>query len=236
MFKTIFKCCHIITVAGVLCLACLSSALAMPQYAKQFKLSCTFCHSKVPNLNEFGTSFLKDNPTPPELKLPQTNENNMQSKGDEKLADNTDSGKTPTATENLVYSNNSGSKSILRVNPPAPTRVYRRISNDGTQIFTDNPSGDRLTQKLQKPGADTNKPVAARNDKRPIKQIKAQPPVSTKKPDITAKPRVSAVRYRSYEECMEKSLLSQSKPANADEAMRFFVEAEETCRQFSNSR
>lgn len=207
------------------------SALAMPEYAIKFKVPCAFCHSKVPDLNEFGASFLKDNPTPPEMKSPRKVDKNMPSQGVEKPVDNKGDGKASSVPGNAVDNNDAKDKSTQVVEPPPPTPVYSWVNKDGIMVFTDNPTRDMAPLEQKKSGTAARKPVATKRAHRLVKQVKAQPPVSAKRPDYTAQPVVSAVRYRTYEDCMEKNLLTRVKPANADEAIVFILEAEETCQR-----
>lgn len=266
----------IFTVVSALSLICFGSALAMPEYAKRFKLSCTFCHTKFPALNEFGASFLKDNPTPPDMKASHKVGG---SQGNQEPSGNKDDVNSVKAPGDSAYDNTTSSKSTLLVEPPAPTIVYRRVGKDGNLIFTDNPSentlrqerqksgggtikstahkknnrtarqtkvhppvsakrpdisGNALQQERQKSGVGTIKSIATKKDGRPAKQAKVQPPVCGSNPHITANFGEPAERYRSYEDCMEKMLLTSKKPATTDEIMVVFVEAEKTCRPFSH--
>ena len=175
----------IFTVVSALSLMCFGSALAMPEYAKRFKLSCTFCHTKFPALNEFGASFLKDNPTPPDMKASHKVGGNMSSQGNQEPSGNKDDVKSVKAPGDSFYDNTTSSKSTLLVEPPAPTIVYRRVGKDGNLIFTDNPSGTTLQQGRQKSGGGTIKSTATKKNNRPTKQTKVQPLVSAKRPDIS---------------------------------------------------
>lgn len=222
----------IVAVVGTLCLMVFGSALAMPEYAIKFKVPCTFCHTKVPDLNEFGASFLKDNPTPPEMKSPRKIDKNMPSQGSEKPG---------VVAGDAAGDNDAKDKPTQVVEPPPPTPVYSWVNKDGIMVFTDNPMRVTASHERKKTGTGTRKPVVtkpvvAKRGHRLAKQVKVQPPVSAKRQDYTTQPGVSAVRYRSYGDCMEKILLTRVKPANADEAMGFILEAEETCQRLFSTQ
>jgi len=227
----------IVAIVSALCLMVIGGALAMPEYAKRYKLTCTFCHGKVPELNEFGASFLKDNPTPPEMRSPRKVGKNDA----EEPADNKGGGKPGSVPGDGVDNIDSKDKPTQVAEPSPPTPVYSWGNKDGIMVFTDNPMRVTASHERKKPGTGTRKPVAtkpvaARRGHRLAKQMKVQPPVSAKRPDYTTQPVVSAVRYRSYEDCMEKNLLTRVKPANADEAMGFILEAEETCQRLFSAQ
>lgn len=224
----------IVTIVNALCLMVFGSALAMPEYATRFKLSCTFCHSKVPELNEFGASFLKDNPTPPEMKFPRKDGGNRTSQGAGEPADNKGNVRPGRVPGDAVDNHDTRDKPTQMVEKPPAATVYRWIAKDGSRVFTDNPLMNTVSREHKKKGAVTKKSVAPRKGHRSVRQPKVKPVSREKRRVDTSRPGVSAVRYRSYEDCMEQILLYRVKPANADVAMGFFLEAEETCQRFSS--
>ena len=67
-------------VFGLICLCLIENALASPLYSRQYKISCTACHSSPPQLNIYGMRFRQTN------SLPSWESNTTVDTGDENTA------------------------------------------------------------------------------------------------------------------------------------------------------
>ena len=199
-----------------------SDSFAMTEYAKKFKMTCSFCHAKIPALNEFGASFLKDNPTPLAMRLANKAVNGKQLK--EVGERNTDD----SLFENHTTATSNAKLNKMPVKSPSGTSVYRAVDGNGKLVFCDNPLNlplkPRYTSKLRKPTA-VKKPSAGKQS------------VSGAKANINqvARTDVPTPHAISYEKCVEAILLKSSPPTSADEAMKNLIEAENNCIRYSGA-
>jgi len=202
-----------------------SPAGAMSAYSRIYKMECSECHTKnVPELNDFGIEFYKNRlvipgkegagkPTTPPAKPVSGAE--VKSDGKPALAGGTD-GEDVAEEERKP------------VEEPPPTVVYRVKSADGSVIFTDNP--------LRKGGASPEQGERAIRPAARTRKVAVPSGVKRKERQHTVdESRVAAVakeRYRSYEECMERTLLRTAAPGSAQEMMEFLTTAEKKCSAF----
>ncbi len=211
-----------------------SPAGAMSAYSRIYKMECSECHTKnVPELNDFGIEFYKNRlvipgkegagkPTTPPAKPVSGAE--VKSDGKPALAGGTD-GEDVAEEERKP------------VEEPPPTVVYRVKSADGSVIFTDNPF--RKGGASPEQGLGTGKPASAR-----AKRVTAHSGVKRKeRQQVATEPRITkrvAVvekeRYRSYGECMERTLAGNGAPGSAQEMMDLLTAAEKKCSAFPPER
>jgi hypothetical protein len=66
--------------AALFILLCADTALAMPEFARRYKLTCSVCHTAFPRLSKYGEFFVANN-----MRLPNWRDTTIQS-GDDRLA------------------------------------------------------------------------------------------------------------------------------------------------------
>ncbi|CAG0941384.1 hypothetical protein ANRL1_00524 [Anaerolineae bacterium] len=216
-----------------------SPAGAMSAYSRIYKMECSECHTKsIPELNDFGIEFYKNR-----LVIP----------GKEKSGKQADA---PTATGGTAAKPASGAETTAPAQPagigetdggeaaeeeqkpveePPPTVVYKVKSSDGSVFFTDNPQrkgGPEQRHGAGKPAAARAKRVTAQSG---VKR-KDQPQQAPKSPGSGSVATVARERYRSYEECMERTLVRTAAPGTAHEMMELLTTAEKKCSAFPPER
>lgn len=210
-----------------------SPARAMSAYSRIYKMECSECHTKnVPELNDFGIEFYKNRLVIPGKEgagktatLPVKTAEGAPAKpvsGAEVKSDGKPALAGGTDGENVAEEERKP------VEEPPPTVVYRVKSADGSVIFTDNPLRKGASPEQ---GLGTGKPASAR-----AKRVTVPSGVKRKERQHTVdESRVAAVakeRYRSYEECMERTLVGSAAPGTAQEMMEFLTTAEKKCSTF----
>ncbi|GLI38764.1 cytochrome C [Geobacter hydrogenophilus] len=213
-----------------------SPAGAMSAYSRIYKMECSACHTKnVPELNDFGIEFYKNR-----LVIPGKDKGgkpaDVQGTAAGGTAAKPASGAESTAprTSAVAEENVSGegAEEQKPVEEPPPTVVYRVKSADGSVFFTDNP--------LRKGGAPPEQGVRGKRHAARTRKVAVQSGVKrNERPHSAAESsgagRVAAVvkeHYRSYEECMERSLVGSAAPGSAQEMMEFLTAVEKKCAAF----
>lgn len=215
-----------------------SPAGAMSAYSRIYKMECSECHTKnVPELNDFGIEFYKNR-----LVIPGKDKGGAPAAalgaGSGAAQEKPVSGMESTAPRTPAVAGDTDgddgeNEEQKPVEEPPPTVVYRVKSADGSVFFTDNPLRKGSASLEQGKGA--KKPAAARPPRDAVPSVvkrKARPQLS---PDFRGAGKVAAAvteRYRSYEECMERTLVRTDAPGSAQEVMDLITAAEKKCSAF----
>jgi|GEM_PF-2637800 len=210
-----------------------SPAGAMSAYSRIYKMECSECHTKnVPELNDFGIEFYKNRLVIPgkEKSGKQTDTQGTASGGT--AAKPASGAEMTTHAKPAVIGEADGGGAAEEeqkpVEEPPPTVVYKVKSSDGSVFFTDNPlrkggASPERGERVIRPAARTRKVAVPSGVKRKERQ------------HAVDESRVAAVakeRYRSYEECMERTLVGTAAPGSAQEMMEFLTTAEKKCSAF----
>lgn len=224
---------------------CVGTAQAMSAFSRKYGMKCDSCHrQRIPELNDFGVAFYKNGFTLPG----QDGSAKKDASAVEPQVSGKDVGSSDEGTEKPgtsrspahgasapVAEEDESEEEVDGEPPPPPTVVYRLPSRDGSVYFTDNPvRKDELPAAGKKQG---RHPTAkrgrvlrsARQPERTVVSVKPRMPSS----DSVAVPQE---RFRSYEECMERSLLKGAPPASAEEIMDQLTEAEKRCSAYQSTR
>lgn len=216
-----------------------SPAGAMSAYSRIYKMECSECHTKnVPELNDFGIEFYKNR-----LVIPGKDKSGMptgaQGTGSGAAAEKPASGMESTAPRTPAAAGDpdggeAEEEEQKPVEEPPPTVVYRVKSADGSVFFTDNPL--RKGGASQEQGRGTKKPAVVRPRKVAVPSgVKRaeRPQAVTGSAGPANVAAVVTKRYRSYEECMERTLVRADAPGSAQEMMELITAVEMKCSAFS---
>lgn len=215
-----------------------SPAGAMSAYSRIYKMECSECHTKnVPELNDFGIEFYKNRlviPGKDKGGAPAAAPGAGSGAAPEKPASGMErpAPRTPAAAGAPDGDDGENEEQKPAEEPP-PTVVYRVKSADGSVFFTDNPLRKGSASREQ--GGRAEKPASARppRDAAPsVVKRKARPAPPS---DSRGAGKVAAAvteRYRSYEECMERTLVRTDAPGSAQEVMDLITAAERKCMAF----
>ncbi len=216
-----------------------SPAGAMSAYSRIYKMECSECHTKnVPELNDFGIEFYKNR-----LVIPGKEKSgksaNVQGTAAGGAAAKPASGAESTAPATPAVAATDGGEGAEEQKPveePPPTVVYRVKSADGSVFFTDNPlrkggAPQEQGERAIRPAARTRKVAVPSGVKRKERQHTA-----AESPGAGRVAAVAKERYRSYEECMERTLVGSAAPGSAQEMMEFLTAVEKKCSAFPSEK
>lgn len=240
----------------ILALACMGgTANAMSAFSRKYNVNCDMCHSKIPQLNEFGMVFKKNGFAIPGQKIrirpdePQGGKN-AGTTGTEPVKLPKVEVKfqpEPAAVEKIEKKTKPEGEEegeaadTPSANPPVkeapPTVVYKGSSRDGSVYYTDNPyRKDFVSQEKERPVR--RKPVSVRVKKTVVAKGTGGKLAAERQPQAR-EPRAGAERtetYRSHEECMERQLVGASPPASAEEMMEQLTAAELKCASYEKQK
>lgn len=211
-----------------------SPAGAMSAYSRIYKMECSECHTKnVPELNDFGIEFYKNRlviPGKDKGVTPAAAPGTGSGAAPEKPASGMESTapRTPAAAGDADGGDVEDEEQKPAEEPP-PTVVYRVKSADGSVFFTDNPlrKGGASPERATKPAARTRRVAVPPGVKR-----KERPQSVPESPGARSVAAVVRERFRSYEECMERTLAGSAAPGSAQEMMELLTGAEKKCAAF----
>ncbi|MBC8019278.1 MAG: hypothetical protein H7X83_12280 [Verrucomicrobia bacterium] len=221
-------------------------------FSKQYGLACKKCHTKIPNLKQFGKNF-KDNGYSLEKRVPRPKETPK-------------SAEPPIAVPQLAPIANTeegaGSKSkedsaLQKPSAPPADKIeylYRGKSKDGTAIFTDNPlhnhggnaaretRNTRISPKASRRGTRTSKTAfsvrhlekdqnSASDSARTGETRGRLEPAGAQQP-----PSPGNAQPVGFEACMEKMLLEVDQPQNVKDMMELFEMSERSCAPYAARR
>lgn len=228
---------------------------ARDYFAKQYDLQCKKCHTRIPNLKEFGQNF-KSNGYALTKRVPQPK---VVATGGEPSAALPQLSSIATTKENA--DSMSKEDPALQVSPsPPPDKteyLYRSRSKNGTAIFTDNPlriggedtardakTSARTSPKSRRRVITTSKSAFSGTPPRkghgirthsqgPVKLLKSggQEYAVAQQPSSLGKSHPD-----NFEECMEKILLEIDQPLNLKGTMELFEMAESSCAPYAARR
>uniref|UniRef100_A0A831UA51 Cytochrome C n=1 Tax=Geobacter metallireducens TaxID=28232 RepID=A0A831UA51_GEOME len=218
------------------------TAQAMSAFSRKYGMKCDSCHrQRIPELNDFGVEFYRNGFTLPG-KEGSAKKSESGAAG-EARASGKEGGRSGEEADKPAPSRSAAppgaasdseedeSEEPEEVPPPPPTVVYRLPSRDGSVYFTDNPvRKDDVATSAKK---QERRPAAPRSSvSRPVKA----PPgaVASLKPPVHSKGAapVRQERFRSYGECMERTLLEGAVPNSAAETMERLTVAEQRCSAY----
>lgn len=231
----------------VVMLACacgpfLGTAHAMAAFSRKYGMKCDSCHrQRIPELNDFGVAFYKNGfvlPGQDDAAKKGAAGSGAASKvaGEESGGSGEGAGKPSASQGSARGASGAGDEEDEEEEeeekqPPPPTVVYRLPSQDGSVYFTDNP-----VRKENPPPAEKKQ---WRRRSAPTGRV-SRPAKQPEQTRIAAKPEKQASgsvpapreRFRSYEECMERSLINDPPPVSAEEIMDRLTAAEKRCSPY----
>ncbi|RNC73348.1 MAG: cytochrome C [Desulfuromonadales bacterium] len=222
---------------------CVVPAHAMSAFSRKYGMKCDSCHrQRIPELNDFGVAFYKNGFVLPgqdgaakkdaagSAAAPKLPGKDFGNSGEGAVKQDPSRAAAQGALASGAGEDES-EEDVVEKEPPPPTVVYRLPSRDGSAYFTDNPArkGDP--------------PVAKEKQGRrpPVKQgrvVQPERPASGVKPRMHSRDSVpvSQEHFRSYEECMERSLLGEPPPLSAEEIMDRLTAAEKRCSSYQSTK
>lgn len=229
----------LLIVVMLVCGPFLGTAHAMAGFSRKYGMKCGSCHrQRIPELNDFGVAFYKNGFVLPgqddAAKKGAANsgvapkvagdESNRSGQGAVKPSASQGSVRrtsTSDAGDDEEEEEKEEEKEEGKPSPP-PTVVYRLPSQDGSVYFTDNPvrkgtlppAEKKQWRRRSAPTGSVSRPA-----KQPEKQSSGSVPASRE-------------RFRSYEECMERSLINDPSPISAEEIMDRLAAAEKRCSPY----
>lgn len=223
------------------------TADAMSAFSRKYGMKCDSCHrQRIPELNDFGVAFYKNG-----FVLPGQNDaakKGATGSGAEPKVSGEQSGSsgegaaTPSASQAggggasaTAAGEDESEEEVEEEEPPPPTVVYRLPSRDGSVYFTDNPVRKEDLPRAEKkqwrrqptPRGRVLRP--ARQPERTVHAVKSR----THSGGSAPPPRE---RFRSYEECMERSLINDTPPVSAEEIMDRLTAAEKRCSVYPSAK
>ena len=189
-----------------------SNVWAIESYSQKFGIECKGCHTSIPALNERGVTFKKNGHTVVEKSVRPDN------KPGQSPIENKDKPLPVVPTSDVERPSNEN-------------KIYSWETGDGTPHFSDVPFEITPVDK-----------IATANGRRKITKRVATRPLSAKLPaklnnvvvkPVTPNPVKSA---KSYEKCMEETLISFTDPTTAEIAMEQFLAAENRCLPFEKEQ
>lgn len=224
------------------------NADAMSAFARKYNVNCDVCHSKIPQLNEYGLIFKSNGFVIPGQKvraipgeLPGTKD--AGAVGAEPV-------KLPKVEVKLQPATSGDEKEIkpgkekgdvaldklpanLPASEPPATVVYKGSSRDGSLLYTDNPSRkDFVSHGKELPEKRKRAPVAARKAPAIVNKRVERVAVRKEQAPVAEK----AETYRSHEECMERQFVKASQPASVQEMMDQLTAAELKCVSYETRK
>jgi len=215
-------------------------------FAKQYGLQCKKCHTRIPNLKEFGQNF-KSNGYALTKRVPQPKAVTTGGEPSALLPQLSSIATTKVSADSM-----SKDVSALEVSPSRPPDkteyIYRFQSKNGTSIFTDNPlrirgentgrgakASARTSPKSRRPAITTQSAFAVtpprkdhgfRYSEGPLKPHKrgGQEHAVAQQPSSLGESQPD-----NFEECMEKILVESDQPLNLKGTMELFEMAESSC-------
>lgn len=220
-----------------------TDAHAMTAFSRMHNMNCKACHTKVPELNDFGIAFMNNGFTLPGEKaetkegaakpkskgLPATSEEAAMER--DKKGASAASGISADSPASMGTEKTARDKEEIVPPPEEPERViYRWQARDGSVYLTDNPVRKELRDQKQRPEVRKGKPPR-RTVVRLPKRKQPERVGTTRRAARSVKdaPAAEHERYRSFEECMERRLVAVPPPRSADEAMALLTESEQRC-------
>jgi len=227
---------------------------ARDYFAKQYGLECKKCHTRIPNLKEFGQNF-KSNGYALTKRVPQPKVVTAGGEPSAALPQLSSIATTKESADSMSKDN-----SALQVAPSPPPEkteyIYRAQSKNGTAIFTDNPLRIRggNTARDAKASARTSpksrrrlmatKSAFAGTPPRKDHEIRShsdgpvKPLKSGRQEHAVAQQPSSLVKSQPehFEACMEKILVEIDQPLNLKGTMELFEMAESSCAPYAARR
>jgi hypothetical protein len=225
-------------------------------FSKQYGLPCTQCHTKIPNLTEFGVNFKNNGYS---LEKREVKPAPPPAGGAAAVADPHVSPKENTQES----ADEKGKDTALGMPPPPPPPppdkteyLYKWQSEDGTSVFTDNPLRlieERSARKKGKsagtsPNSRRRGVAKSASNQSGLPQEKsnknvidsAGTPIKTTSASLENTPeyQISTVKTqpRNYDECMGTVLINNVQPKNVKEIMELFEMAERSCAPYATPR
>lgn len=234
-------------VFGIICWSLLLLVLlavdaqAMTAFSRKYRMNCKTCHTKVPELNDFGSVFMKNGFAMPGEKAekkegaakPRSKSLSPASEDAEMERDSASAVSAPAAdpSPSAVGTEKTAEVKEEIVPQPVPESViYRWQSRDGSLYLTDNSVRKEQRDQTQRLDAQKGKPTWSKASKvskrKQPERVAAVRRVSGAVKDLSAP---KHERFKSYEECMERRLVDVPLPGSADEAMTLLSESERVC-------
>jgi len=192
-------------IGSIIIFMTVSSVWAIESYSLKFGLECKDCHTSIPVLNDRGVLFKKNGHT-----LVKKNEK-------------------PNTKPN--------ESSIKNINEPLPVtpapvqeqplnqnKIYIWKSGDGTPHFSDVPFEITPDDKIAT--ASVNRKKTKRVASRPLSAIL---PAKIQNAAVKPSTPLPVKSVKSYEKCMEETLISFTAPTTAEIVMEQFQYAEDLC-------
>ncbi|EHP84451.1 cytochrome c, putative [Geobacter metallireducens RCH3] len=212
------------------------SVHAMSAFSRKYGMKCDSCHrQRIPELNDFGVAFYKNG-----FMLPGQNGSAKKDTAASaavppvtgKESDSAGEGAPKASVKGPGEGKNEEEEEEEEEEPPPPpTVVYRLPSRDGSVYFTDNPIRQESVPVLRKKQG--SRPAPSRAGV--IHPAKHQGRVAAKQRMLSSvSAAVSQEHFRSYEECMEQSLLKEPPPISAEETMNRLTAAEKRCSAYQS--
>jgi len=224
-------------------------------FSRQYGLECKKCHTRIPNLKEFGQNFKSNGYSLTKI-VPKPRATTAGGEPSEGLPQLSSIASTQESADSK-----SKEDSALKMSPsPPPDKIehlYRSQGKDGTSIFTDNPLRIRGENTARDAKASTSTHLKSR--RRVITTSKSafsgMPPrkdriilthsegtVKTRKrggPEHAVAQQPSSLgksRPDNFEACMEKILVEIDQPLNLKGTMELFEMAECSCAPYAARR
>ncbi len=224
---------------------------AVASFAKKYGMECKSCHTFGSELNDLGLIFKKNGHTFGEKNASQKDKPKQNAPQDDKSKVSVSSGKSLDKSGSITGNPESVVETSDAEQPLAETKVYSKIANDGTIHFSDTPYVNSRSEKKTFSNKIEKKWV--RSEFRPLsaiipKQLK-KPVVQTKAEKSTLSPKTGSLETaeiakdimpggqpKSFENCMERILMTNPSPNTSEAAMELFLEAETICAPYENKQ
>jgi hypothetical protein len=229
-------------------------------FSRQYGLPCKQCHTKIPNLNEFGKDFI-DNGYSLEKKVPKQPESqvSVESPAAVETEPHVPAVSLPREKPVKQSKEDVAPKVIILPPPTEMGNIYRGQSGDGIPFFSNYPSraNDEIISEasIRNAGTFKNKTPLSINSgkhavsKRPIEKqhnnlTEPKPKCAAKlsKQDV-AQPVIAhhststtKVQPRNFEDCMDKTLIQYPQVKNGEEIMELLEKAKLSCSSFGTAR